>query len=145
MVDTGATIVVLSYEDAERAGIFLNPSDFTQAVTTANGVARIAPVTLDRVTIGDITVRNVPAAVAEPGRLKTSLLGMSFLSRLSRFDMRSDVLVLTGVDRNSAPFSRVLPATQAWDRLCCPRRLNLQLDPESLRRTSTCCLARAPI
>jgi len=39
-------------------------------------------------------VRNVPAAVAEPGRLKTSLLGMSFLSRLSRFDMHSDVLVL---------------------------------------------------
>jgi aspartyl protease family protein len=94
MVDTGATIVVLSYEDAERAGIYLNQGDFTQAVTTANGVARIAPVTLDRVSVGDITVRNVPAAVAEPGRLKTSLLGMSFLSRLSRFDMHSDVLVL---------------------------------------------------
>ena len=94
MVDTGATMVALSYEDAERAGIFLGRGDFTQAVSTANGVARIAPVTLDRVTIGDITVRNVPAAVAEPGRLKTSLLGMSFLGRLSRFDMRSGVLVL---------------------------------------------------
>jgi aspartyl protease family protein len=94
MVDTGATMVALSYEDAQRAGIFLNRSDYTQAVSTANGVARIAPVTLDRVSIGDITVRNVPAAVAEPGRLKTSLLGMSFLSRLSRFDMRSGVLML---------------------------------------------------
>lgn len=94
MVDTGATMVALSYEDAERAGIYLNSSDFTRAVSTANGVARIAPVTLDRVSIGDITVRDVPAAVAEPGRLKTSLLGMSFLSRLSRFDMRSGVLVL---------------------------------------------------
>lgn len=94
MVDTGATIVALSYEDAERAGIYLSQSDFTRAVSTANGVARIAPVTLDRVTIGDITVRNVPAAVAEPGRLTTSLLGMSFLSRLSRFDMRAGVLVL---------------------------------------------------
>ena len=94
MVDTGATMVALSYEDAERAGIFLSRGDFTQAVSTANGIARIAPVTLDRVSIGDITVRNVPAAVAEPGRLKTSLLGMSFLSRLSRFDMRSGVLVL---------------------------------------------------
>lgn len=94
MVDTGATIVALSYEDAERAGIYLNASDFTGAVSTANGIARVAPVTLARVSIGDITVRNVPAAVAERGRLKTSLLGMSFLSRLSRFDMRSGVLVL---------------------------------------------------
>jgi aspartyl protease family protein len=94
MIDTGATMVALSYEDAERAGLYLNDSDFTGAVTTANGVARVAPVTLDRVSIGDITVRDVPAAVTEPGRLKTSLLGMSFLNRLSRFDMRSGVLVL---------------------------------------------------
>jgi len=94
MVDTGATMIALTYEDAERAGLYLNSSDFTQAVTTANGVARVAPVTLDRVSIGDITVRNVPAAVAERGRLKTSLLGMTFLSRLSRFDMRSGILVL---------------------------------------------------
>jgi aspartyl protease family protein len=94
MVDTGATMIALTYEDAERAGLSLNRSDFTQSVTTANGVARVAPVTLDRVTIGDITVRNVPAAVAERGRLKTSLLGMTFLSRLSRFDMRSGILVL---------------------------------------------------
>ncbi len=94
MIDTGATMVALSYEDAERAGIYLNDSDFTRAVSTANGVARVAPVVLDRVSVGDITVRNVPAAVAEPGRLKTSLLGMSFLSRLSRFDMRSGRLTL---------------------------------------------------
>jgi aspartyl protease family protein len=94
MIDTGATMVALSYEDAERAGIYLNRSDFTRAVSTANGIARVAPVTLDRVSVGNITVRNVPAAVAEPGRLKTSLLGMSFLSRLSRFDMRSGRLVL---------------------------------------------------
>jgi aspartyl protease family protein len=94
MVDTGATMIALTYEDAERAGLSLHKSDFTQSVTTANGVARVAPVTLDRVTIGDITVRNVPAAVAERGRLKTSLLGMTFLSRLSRFDMRAGILVL---------------------------------------------------
>ncbi len=94
MIDTGATMVALSYEDAERAGLYVNRGDFTSAVRTANGVARVAPVTLDRVSVGDITVRDVPAAVAEPGRLKTSLLGMSFLGRLSRFDMRSGVLVL---------------------------------------------------
>lgn len=94
MIDTGATMVALSYEDAERAGIYLSDGDFTRAVSTANGIARVAPVTLHRVSIGDITVRDVPAAVAEPGRLKTSLLGMSFLSRLSRFDMRSGRLVM---------------------------------------------------
>lgn len=94
MIDTGATMVALSYEDAERAGIYLSDGDFNRAVSTANGTARVAPVTLDRVSIGDITVRNVPAAVAERGRLRTSLLGMSFLSRLSRFDMRSGLLVM---------------------------------------------------
>lgn len=94
MIDTGATMVALSYEDAERAGIRLNDSEFTRAVSTANGIGRVAPVTLDRISVGNITVRNVPAAVAERGRLKTSLLGMSFLSRLSRFDMRSGRLVM---------------------------------------------------
>jgi aspartyl protease family protein len=94
MIDTGATMVALSYEDAERAGILLNDNDFTRTVSTANGVARVAPVQLDRVSVGNITVRDVPAAVAERGRLKTSLLGMSFLSRLSRFDMRSGRLVM---------------------------------------------------
>ena len=94
MIDTGATMVALSYEDAERAGILLNDADFTRAVSTANGIARVAPVTLDRVSIGNITVRDVPAAVAERGRMRTSLLGMSFLSRLSRFDMRSGRLVM---------------------------------------------------
>src|SRR3990172_6470937 len=49
MVDTGATLVALTYEDAERAGLRLKPSDFTRAMSTANGVTRVAPVTLDRV------------------------------------------------------------------------------------------------
>jgi aspartyl protease family protein len=94
LVDTGATMVSLTYEDAETAGLFLNPSDFTRAVTTANGIARVAPVTLDRVAIGDITVRNVQGTVSERGRLATTLLGMSFLSRLERVDMRSGILLL---------------------------------------------------
>jgi aspartyl protease family protein len=94
LVDTGATMVALRYEDAEEAGIYLDRSDFTQGVSTANGIARVAPVTLERVSIGDITVRNVPAAVAERGKLQTTLLGMSFLGRLERVDMRSGTLVL---------------------------------------------------
>ncbi len=94
MIDTGATMVVLSHEDAERAGLYVNDSDFNRTIWTANGAARVAAVTLGRVSIGDITVRDVPAVVTQEGLLKTSLLGMSFLSRLSRFDMRSGVLVL---------------------------------------------------
>jgi aspartyl protease family protein len=95
MVDTGATMVALTYEDASRAGMYIRDRDYTQRVSTANGAARVAPVILDRVSVGTITVRNVPAAVSEPGMLATSLLGMSFLGRLQRVDMRSGVLVLS--------------------------------------------------
>jgi aspartyl protease family protein len=94
LVDSGASMVALSYEDALRAGLSIRDSDYTHRVSTANGPARVAPVMLDRVSIGDITVRNVPAAVSEPGKLGTSLLGMSFLGRLQQIDIRSGVLVL---------------------------------------------------
>ena len=94
LVDTGATMVALTYQDAEAAGIYLTPADFTHGVSTANGIARVASVSLDRVSIGDITVRNVRATVSERGRLTTSLLGMSFLGRLARVDIRSGVLLL---------------------------------------------------
>jgi aspartyl protease family protein len=94
LVDTGASMVALSYEDAERAGVFVRPSDFTHKVSTANGTAKIALVTLDSVSIGDITIRDVEAMVGEPGRLGTTLLGMTFLGRLSRAEMRSGVLIL---------------------------------------------------
>ena len=94
MVDTGASMVALTYEDAEAAGIYLRDSDFTQRASTANGIARIAPVTLDRVSIGDITVRNVQAAVSERGQLSTTLLGMTFLSRLEHIEMSGGKLHL---------------------------------------------------
>jgi aspartyl protease family protein len=94
MVDTGATMVALTFEDAERAGIYPSPAEFTQRVSTANGTGRVAPVTIDRLTIGDITVRDVRAAVVERGKLQQTLLGMSFLGRLSRFEMRSGTLIL---------------------------------------------------
>ncbi len=94
MVDTGASTVALTYRDAEQAGIFLSDSDFTHKVSTANGIARVAPVMLDKVSIGEITVRNVQGVVAEDGKLATTLLGMSFLRRLERFEMRGDTLLL---------------------------------------------------
>lgn len=94
MVDTGASMVALTYEDAERTGLRLNASDFTARVNTANGPAAVAPVVLDRVSIGGIEVRNVRAAVCERGRLDKTLLGMSFLSRLERVDISQGRLTL---------------------------------------------------
>jgi aspartyl protease family protein len=94
MVDTGATIVALTYEDARAAGLEPRPSEFTHRVQTANGIARVAPVTIDRLQIGDILVRQVAGVVIEEGKLKTTLLGNSFLNRLSRYEMRQGRLVL---------------------------------------------------
>src|SRR5262249_38854004 len=94
MIDTGATIVALTYDDAMHAGIRVRESDFTQRVNTANGIGRVAPVMLDRISIGDIEVRNVPAPVSGRGMLTRTLLGMSFLRRLARVDMRDGKLLL---------------------------------------------------
>ena len=63
---------------------------------TANGRTRAASVTLDRVAIGGIVERSVPALVAQPGQLKTNLLGMSFLNRLQSWEVRGDKLVMRG-------------------------------------------------
>ncbi|KUO54180.1 MAG: hypothetical protein APF80_15995 [Alphaproteobacteria bacterium BRH_c36] len=94
MVDTGATLVAMSHEDARRAGILLSSKDYTHRVRTANGIAKVAPVTLSRVRLGDITVRNVEGVVTEQGAMDGTLLGMSFLSRLSRFEISAGRLIL---------------------------------------------------
>lgn len=94
LVDTGATLVAMTYEDAERAGIYITDKDFTHKAQTANGASRVAPITIDKISIGDITVRNVRGMVAEPGALHVTLLGMTFLSQLDRVDMSSGTLVL---------------------------------------------------
>ena len=95
MADTGATFVVLTYEDAAHIGLSPHSLDFSGLAQTANGVARVAPVTLDQVRVEDITVRDVPAVVAEKGALATNLLGMRFLGRLKSFQMQGSELVLT--------------------------------------------------
>lgn len=94
MADTGATLVALTYEEARRIGFTPNDLEFSARTHTANGVARVAPVILDRVEVGDIMVRDVRAMVAEPGRLHVNLLGMSFIGRLKSFEMRGGELVL---------------------------------------------------
>ena len=96
VLDTGASAVVLTQEAAKSAGLPLEVLNYSVTVDTANGRTRAAPVTLERVTIGGITERSVPALVAQPGQLRTNLLGMSFLDRLDSWQVRGDRLLLRG-------------------------------------------------
>jgi len=93
LVDTGASMVSFSLKTAERLGFDEASLDFNARSRTANGMVAIAMVTLDEVSIGDLTLRNVKAAIR---RTKTgpSLLGMSFLRRLEGYEVREGKLVL---------------------------------------------------
>ncbi len=93
MVDTGASHIALTSEDAERIG--LNPENLAyNAVTqTANGTTPVALITLDDVSIGQIEVRDVPAIVTR-APMGISLLGMSFLGRLDGYQVENGNLIL---------------------------------------------------
>ena len=96
LVDTGASLVALSYEDARSAGLYVSPGAFTRKLSTANGIVEAAPVQIREVRIGGIVARNVEAVVLPQGRLGTSLLGMSFLKRLGGFEIARGRLILKG-------------------------------------------------
>jgi aspartyl protease family protein len=96
ILDTGASAVVLTQEAAKAAGLPLEVLAYNVGIETANGRTRAASVTLDSVAVGSIVEREVPALIAQPGQLKTSLLGMSFLNRLHSWEVRGDRLVLRG-------------------------------------------------
>lgn len=93
VVDTGATDMVLSLDDARRAG--LNPDDLAFAGTarTANGTVSTAFTTVDEVAIGPVTFDNVRVAV-NGGDMRGSLLGMSFLDRFERVEISGNRLRL---------------------------------------------------
>ena len=93
--DTGASVVVLTSEDAKRAGVGLDGLSFDLPVGTANGTALAAPVRLRELSVGPIIERDVRALVVKPGALEQSLLGMSFLERLKSYAVERDRLVLT--------------------------------------------------
>jgi aspartyl protease family protein len=82
VVDTGASKVVIRESSAAQLGIFPRPSEYNGRSSTANGVAKYAPVRLNRVEVNGITVYNVDAAVMPDNALSTNLLGMTFLSRV---------------------------------------------------------------
>jgi aspartyl protease family protein len=94
LVDTGATYVVLSAEDARTLDIDPPSSNFTVKAHTANGTAMLAPVRLREVRVGEIEVYDVQALVAKPGQTAMSLLGMSFLKKLSSFQVADGRFVM---------------------------------------------------
>jgi aspartyl protease family protein len=93
LVDTGASAVALTPNDARRLGINPQGLDYSYNVTTANGQARAASVKLASISIAGARVANVDALVIEEG-LDTSLLGMTYLGRLSRFEATPTSLIL---------------------------------------------------
>lgn len=94
LVDTGASAVVLTHDDARRAGIDVAALSFSVPVSTANGRTLVAPVQIETLQLADIRLNRVRSFVAHPQSLETSLLGMSALSRLRRWTVEGDRLVL---------------------------------------------------
>jgi aspartyl protease family protein len=94
LVDTGASLVVLRESDAAQAGIRPQPDDYNATAITANGKIRAARVTIERIEIGGISIYDVPAMVLPDEALAKNLLGVSFLSRLRRYEYASGRLVL---------------------------------------------------
>ncbi len=94
LVDTGASQIVLSKQDAERIGHSPDKLRFLGQASTANGVVRTAPVMLDSIKVGDFIDHDVRASV-NGGDLGSSLLGMSYLDRFSSWKVEGDRMILT--------------------------------------------------
>jgi len=94
VVDTGASHISLSFEDAERVG--LNPEylDYNHTYRTAAGLSKKALVRLDEIRLGPIQVDQIQASISQKGDLPVSLLGMNFLSALKSFSFEDNMLLL---------------------------------------------------
>ncbi len=93
LVDTGASMVALTREDAQRIGIPISEADFTGTAQTASGSVGLKPVVLDRVSLGPLEANAVDAAVVQQG-LGQSLLGQSWLKRVGKVTIEGDQMVL---------------------------------------------------
>lgn len=94
LVDTGASFLSLPENVARKIGIFPRPSDFKVSISTANGMAKAARVTVKEMRLGGIRLRDVDALIVKEGLLEITLLGMSALGKLERFDFSNDTLIL---------------------------------------------------
>lgn len=95
MVDTGATRTSLKSSDARRAGIDMTTLDYIVPVSTANGQALMARATIEQLSFGGVTLRDLGVLVAPEGALDVSLLGNNALNRFSSMSISGDRLVLT--------------------------------------------------
>lgn len=94
LVDTGATLVAINRSTARRIGLSLMASDFKFEVNTANGVTKAAAARIESLQIGRIFVTDVEAVVLEDRALDGTLIGMSFLKRLKKFNVENQTLLL---------------------------------------------------
>lgn len=94
LVDTGATVVALSYENGQALGLVSASDRFDIRVSTANGSVGAKRVVLREVRIGSVRIEEVAAVVLQPGAMDGALLGMSFLGRLRRLETTRDRLVM---------------------------------------------------
>lgn len=94
MVDTGASVIALNESSAARFGLRPSRGDYRATVTTANGIVKAAPTRLAMVDIGGLVVRDVDAMVLPDEALSENLLGLSFLSKLKRFEYANGKMVL---------------------------------------------------
>lgn len=93
LVDTGASAVALTPEDAKKAGINLKGLTYNAPVMTANGQTMAARATLKQISIGGVTVRNVSAVIVPDG-LTVSLLGMTFLGEIQKVEATRETMLL---------------------------------------------------
>lgn len=94
LVDTGASVVALTAEDARKIGVSAARGDGMMSVSTANGVVRVARVRIPELRLQSLVVRDVEAVIMPEGAMSHTLLGMSFLKRLGSFEMQGKTLVL---------------------------------------------------
>ena len=94
MVDTGASVIALNESSAARFGLRPARGDYRATVTTANGTIKAAPTRLATVEVGGLVVRDVDAMVLPDEALSENLLGLSFLSKLKRFEYANGRMVL---------------------------------------------------
>lgn len=94
LVDTGASAVVLSYKAAQEAGLKPETLQFSTPVSTANGQTKAARILLSSISVGGITRSRIPAMVSQPGALRESLLGMTYLEKLGGWSVSNDRLTL---------------------------------------------------
>jgi len=93
LVDTGASVVALTYKDAQKIGLNPNKLDYNARISTAGGVTFGAYVTIDSIRINQVQVKNIEAVVIKEG-LDKSLLGMSFLRQLYSYEFRGERMII---------------------------------------------------